>query len=724
MLEIEQTPNAAASNGYADLWIGDWQIDPQANELKQNGKILRLEPRAMQTLLCLAENAGRPVTRDALLARVWPDCIVNDDALSSAISKLRKAFSDDSKEPKFIETVPKVGYRLVAAVHKTPSSRTINLQVATQTPAPTAVAEPAAPSFKRLALVTMTLLVFLVCATFAGWRWMKSRRSNDAPVGKTAMPITSFPGIEISPAFSPGTGDRVAFSWRGKQQDNWDIYVQVVGAGNPLRLTEHPASDHNPAWSPNGRFVAFARFEKGKCEIRKVPALGGAEIKLADCEFNEVPALAWSPDGKWLAWPDRAQAEEPFRIVLFALESSQKRVLTAPPAGSLGDLDLAFAPDSQSLAFLRSPVPGVEDAWIVQLSGGEPRRVTSDNVKVHGVDWTPDGKHLVYASNRGGLFSLWRSALGGGEPQALSAGGGNADAPTVAPDGRRIAYELWQDEANIYRLDLKQPSDAQATKLLFSTRWDWNPAYSPDGARIAFVSDRLGSAEIWTADKDGGNLAQRTSFGGPLVTGPQWSPDARRIVFDARVDGNADLWLIEQDNAAPRRLTTNAAEETAPSFSRDGRWIYFGSNAGGSWQVWKMAAAGGEPIQVTQSGGLVARESADGKLLFFTRREQPGLWQLAVTGGAETQLLDNLNPVDRDNWVPAGEAIYFISRPTIETPTLTRFDFATRKATTLTKLSRFFYRSGLALAPDQTSLLFSRVDRWESDIMMMERPSP
>jgi Tol biopolymer transport system component/DNA-binding winged helix-turn-helix (wHTH) protein len=716
MLNTEQKPATTEASVPNELWIGGWRVDAQANELQQNGQVIRLEPRTMQTLLCLAENAGRLVTRDELLARAWPDCIVNDDSLSTAISKLRKAFADDSKEPKFIETVPKVGYRLIAPV----AYRAATNGAPAAAPVATALPE-AAPQPRRYWLrVSIAAFVLLGLAAFL---WQR-RAPSPLPVSKTALPITSFPGLEISPAFSPGAGDRVAFAWRGAQQNNWDIYVQVVGAGNPLRLTEHPASEHNPAWSPDGRFVAFARFEKGKCEIRKVPALGGAEVKLADCEFNEVPALAWSPDGRWLAWPDRANADEPFRIVLFELESSQKRVLTAPPVGSLGDLDLAFAPDSQSLAFLRSPVPGVEDAWIVNLSGGEPRRVTTDNVKVHGVDWTPDGRHLIYASNRGGLFSLWRSSIEGGEPQSLGVGGGNTDAPTVAPDGKRIAYELWQDEANIYRLDLKQPSDAQATKLLFSTRWDWNPAYSPDGARIAFVSDRRGSSEIWTADKDGGNLAQRTSFGGPLVTAPQWSPDGKQIVFDARVDGNADLWLLEQDNAAPRRLTTQAAEETAPSFSRDGRWIYFGSNAGGVWQVWKMPVAGGAPMQVTREGGLVARESTDGKQLYFTRREQSGLWMRPVEGGAETQLLDNLNPVDRDNWLVTAEAIYFISRPTLEAPTLTRFDLVTHKATLLTKFNRFFFRSGLALSPAQSTLLFSRIDRWESDIMMIEHRLP
>jgi Tol biopolymer transport system component/DNA-binding winged helix-turn-helix (wHTH) protein len=713
MASPEQTSIITDLNSAAEIWIGDWRIDPPANEIQQNGHVLRLEPRAMQALLCLAENAGRPVTREELLARAWADCIVNDDSLSSAISKLRKAFADDSKEPKFIETVPKVGYRLVARVeHKAKTNGAADV-MANAPQLPEATSQPG----RYWLWAGIAAFVLLVLATFI-WQ-LRARNQTPLSVSKTALPITSFPGLEISPAFSPGAGDRVAFAWRGVQQNNWDIYVQVVGAGNPLRLTEHPASEHNPAWSPDGRFVAFSRFEKGKCEIRQVPALGGAEVKLADCEFNETPALAWSPDGRWLAWPDRAQANEPFRIVLFSLETSEKRALTAPPAGSLGDLDLAFAPDSQSLAFLRSPVPGVEDAWIVNLSGGEPRRVTTDNVKVHGVDWTPDGRHLVYASNRGGLFSLWRSSIEGGEPQSLGVGGGNTDAPTVAPDGKRIAYELWQDEANIYRLDLKQPSDAQATRLLFSTRWDWNPAYSPDGARIAFVSDRRGSSEIWTADKDGGNLAQRTSFGGPLVTAPLWSPDGQQIVFDARVDGNADLWLLEQDNAAPHRLTTNAAEETAPSFSHDGRWIYFGSNSGGAWQVWKLSVAGGASVQVTHEGGLVARESADGKLLYFTRREQAGLWMMPVTGGAETQLLDNLNPVDRDNWLVTAEAIYFISRPTLEAATLTRLDLATRKATLLAKLNRFFFRSGLALSPDQSMLLFSRIDRWESDIMML-----
>lgn len=700
--------------------IGDWLIDPQANELKRHSEVIRLEPRVMQTLLCLAENAGRPVTREELLARAWPDCIVNDDSLSAAISKLRKAFADDSREPKFIETVPKVGYRLVAPVHH--AAQTDGLTLTPSIPSVELPAKPENLKHRHHWLLAAGLSLTLLVGLASIWL-MRSRDNQPAPVTKTALPVTSFPGIEINPAFAPGAGDRVAFAWSGQQQNNWDIYVQVVGTDNPLRLTEHPAIDHNPAWSPDGRFIAFLRFEQGRCEIRKVPALGGAEVKLADCQSDEISALAWSPDGRWLAWPDRSHSNEPFRIVILSLETSQKRDLTAPPAGLLGDIDVAFAPDGQSVAFLRSPVPGVQDVWIASLSGGEPRQVTNDKVKVHGMDWTPDGRYLVYSSNRGGMFSLWRSAANGGSPQWLGAGGGNTDSPTVAPDGRRIAYELWQDEANIYRLDLKanaQTRGAEAAKLIFSTRWDWNPSYSPDGSRIAFVSDRLGTSEIWTADKDGGNLAQRTSFGGPLVTAPQWSPDGTRIVFDARVDGNADIWLIERDNAQPRRLTSDAAEEIAPSFSRDERWIYFGSNADGSWQIWKLPVAGGAPIQITHNGGLVARESSDGKKLYFTRRNEPGLWQMPVIGGEEIRLFDNLSPVDRDNWIITDKAIYLIIRPTPEEPLLIRFDLASGKITRLAKPKRFFYRSGLTLSPDKTSMLFSCIDRWESDIMMIE----
>ncbi|MCP5113912.1 MAG: serine/threonine-protein kinase, partial [bacterium] len=117
-------------------------------------------------------------------------------------------------------------------------------------------------------------LVLVVIAAAAGWLWFeRSRPRAEAPL--VAVPLTSYPGNEQTPALSPD-GNQVAFSWNGAEQDNYDIYVQVVGAGEPLRLTTDPAYDWAPAWSPDGREILFYRYwREGKVAVLSTPSLKG-----------------------------------------------------------------------------------------------------------------------------------------------------------------------------------------------------------------------------------------------------------------------------------------------------------------------------------------------------------------------------------------------------------------------------------------------------------------
>lgn len=694
------------------LLIAGWRVDADANRLEKDGKEVRLEPRVMQVLLYLAENVGQAVSRDELMSKVWSDCFVGDDALNGAVSKLRKALANGEQHSKIIETIPKVGYSLIAPVEVAPKEKNgwhlkeLETQINTL---------PIKSSPFWLLGIGVFVLLFS-SLVFGWWFWSKNPISSANP---KIFPATSFQGIEVTPDFSP-SGDRVVFAWRGEKQDNWEIYVQVIGTDKPLKLTNNPAIDYIPKWSPDGRFIAFGHFSQGKCEIRQIPAFGGDDTKLTDCNYHEIPALSWSPDGKFLAFPDRKNSNEPFQITIFSLETQEKRIITNPPAGTVGDIDVTFSPDGKTLAIRRSPVLGVEDIWTVDVKSGETLQVTKDNVKNHGLDWTPDGKSLVYSSNRNGTFSLWQIDVIGGEPKWLGTTGGNADAPSVSADGKRIAFEFWQDETNIYQLNLKQTAE-KPTKLLFSSRWDWNPSFSPDGKQIVFISDRLGTSEIWTADQEGGNLMQRTSFGAPLVTSPKWSPDGNKIVFDARIDGNADIWILNKDEAKPSKLTNDSAEETSPVFSNDGKWIYFTSKKSGDLQIWKLAVEGGEAIQVTKNGALSAKESRDGKNLYFVHPSKGGLWQMNLETSEETLLFNELKPVDRDNWAISGDSIYFAHRPNSDQAVLSSYDLKTKKIETIKPLEKFFFRSGITISPDGNSLLFSRIDRWESDIMILER---
>ena len=170
--------------------------------------------------------------------------------------------------------------------------------------------------------------------------WLRSLRqpveSPQPPLRVT--PLTSYAGYESYPSFSP-SGDQVVFRWDGDNQDNFDIYVKLVGEGTPLRLTHDPAADEAPAWSPDGRQIAFMRFgsqSEGAADVMLVPPIGGPPRKLAQIDSLQIDSpgfsmgLAWSPDGKHLAVVGRDSSQAPYGIFLLSVETGKKRRLTQP----------------------------------------------------------------------------------------------------------------------------------------------------------------------------------------------------------------------------------------------------------------------------------------------------------------------------------------------------------------------------------------------------------
>ena len=168
------------------------------------------------------------------------------------------------------------------------------------------------------------------------------------------MPLTSYPGFETVPSFSPD-GNQVAFSWNGEKGDNYDIYVKLIGSGRTLRLTTDPAADRTPAWSPDGRSIAFRRTEANEdVTIYLVPALGGPEREIARLGKTSFMFIGgWSPDGRRLlvSWKDRA--DEPSRLFWVSVDNGETHRLTSPPPTTQGDWWGRISPDGRTIAFVR-----------------------------------------------------------------------------------------------------------------------------------------------------------------------------------------------------------------------------------------------------------------------------------------------------------------------------------------------------------------------------------
>jgi Tol biopolymer transport system component len=179
---------------------------------------------------------------------------------------------------------------------------------------------------------------------------------------------------------------------------------------------------------------------------------------------------------------------------------------------------------------------------------------------------------------------------------------------------------------------------------------------APNGERVAFVSNRTGSKEIWIARSDGSDQTQLTFFNGPSVGSPRWSPDGKQIAFDGYAGGSSDIYVVPADGGKPERATSDAANEIRPSWSPDGQWIYFGWDKGGKTQIWKVHPSGGEPVQVTRNGGYFAFATADGQWLYVVNG--PTISRMRPDGSEETPLRDGIAP---DHWVVGGSHVFLLT---------------------------------------------------------------
>ena len=267
------------------------------------------------------------------------------------------------------------------------------------------------------------------------------------------------------------------------------------------------------------------------------------------------------------------------------------------------------------------------------------------------------------------VFSIWR--LMGPVAQELSL---KLERETISKGGAEVIQA-----PSIWRLDLTHAEDAGARTIITAAR-DRNegPQSSPDGKKLAFMSDRSGSLEIWTSNQDGSSLVKLTNMGS--CGSPRWSPDSHWIAFDSTSTGPPAVYIVPAAGGAATALVEDASENMVPSWSNDGRWIYFASSRNGIDQVWKVPAVRGPFVQVTRNGGFAPVESYDGRTIYYakTRLENPEIWQVPVQGGAETLVSPLLRPGIWANWALTQKGILFLSNQGSESRLLEFFDFATR----------------------------------------------
>jgi serine/threonine protein kinase len=597
------------------------------------------------------------------------------------------------------------------------------------------------PLFSRTAVAIAAMVIIAIGVAAAALHYVKTSPSETV---LTPVPLTTYPGYESNASFSPD-GDQVAFSWcKYEGTPTWqseylnicNIFVKQIGVEPPFRLTQEAAKDFSPAWSPDGKWIAFLRLASPtSLALLVIPQRGGRERILQEHDLTDSgdmppgPYLAWAPDSKWLVCSTPGSPK--WFLSMIAVDSSERRVLSNPPSTALwGDTAPSISPDGRTLAFTRRTPPGqTYDIYTRRLSmqytpEAEPVKLHAQGSPVFSGSWMADGSAVVFSSNWRGRDGLWRiSATRGAMPQRLSFAPTFASEPAISRGGKRLAYTKYQEDTNIWRVEFTGRGRGVTTpsRIISSTARDADAAFSPDGTRIAFVSERSGAFELWLCDRDGLNQQQLTSHGERIdgtpryPGGPQWSPDGQNIAVAVFQPGGTKVEIIDARTGALRVV----CDGKWPSWSRDGQSLYFAS-ASYPASIWKIPSGGGRPVQLTQGpGDDMPQSSPDGKFLYFNKG-WPGplsIWRIPVDGGEETKVVEGVSTGGQ--WTIGPDGVYFFTTPDAEGRSEMRvYEFASGRIRSILTTHRPDFR--VAVSPDGRTILFAQIDELGSDLMLVE----
>jgi Tol biopolymer transport system component/DNA-binding winged helix-turn-helix (wHTH) protein len=737
-------------NGSARVRFGAYEVDLHTHELWKHGIRVKLVGQPFEILAVLIARPGQLVTREELRAELWPgDTFVDfNHGLNAAVNKLRDALCDSAEDPKYIETLPRRGYRFIAAVEKATVER-VPTEKAPQPetePKPAVlveqISEPPAqtqlvpsvpppdldqhvPQPKRWWPYLMSAVV-VVLAVWLIWDPLRSNPERDEELAsekaKVRPPVllTSLSDATSDPAFSPD-GNWVAFRRTGFVPGVSGIWVKQVGGDELTQITSN-VNDCCPVWSRDGRSVAFSRFAGAVRIIYAVPANGGELRKLYSTRVGPKHGeLDWSPDGTTIAFVAEA-SHATSAIFLLSVEDGKVLQLSTPTELE-SDWGPSFSPDGTQIAFIRTTNGKFPSSiMLTSAAGGEARRLATDPQQVDGAPaWTADGSSIIFAARDSDIDKLWRISVARGIPTQVVDAGSPAWSPAISKRGFRLAYLRMSSARSIEQIDLA-PSAHNARGLVTSVGGqNAGPQVSPDGKRLVFMSDRAGGMDIWVSERDGTNPIQLTAVG--TAGSPRWSPDGKTIAFDVGLGLDWQLpraiFVVNADGGTPRPLVQDRFNNVAPSWSRDSALIYFASDRSGSLQVWKVPSAGGAPVQVTTQGGFAVWEASD-HYIYYAKHRYPGpeLWRIPAAGGAEAPVFPGVQPVDWAAWTVVEKGIFFVANGAQGAPTLCFFDLSSLTIKPLTVLAAPPF--WLGAQPDGSSVVFDVPGSEASHIMLLE----
>jgi eukaryotic-like serine/threonine-protein kinase len=433
-------------------------------------------------------------------------------------------------------------------------------------------ARASAPAAARRLPAALPWIVAALAVLAGTLSWATARRAPAADPWHVFTPVTDMAGVETMPAMSP---DGALVAYATQAAGTWDIYAQHVAGGIPIPLATDPAREEaGPAFSPDGRSLAY-HDARGAGAIFVATAAGAAPRRLTDFGFHP----AWSPDSRQIAFSSRVVGSPYARVgesalwIVDAAGGSPRRV-----EGTGDAAHPAWSPSGARLAYWRITV-GQRDIYTIASEGGTPVAVTADTAVDWSPVWSPDGRFIYFASDRGGSMNLWRIAVdeasgtprGRAEPVTTGVQAA-ADQPAFSADGTRLVFRSSVHAAN----PIAVPFDPVTLRagmpvILGNSNTIRLPTdVSRDGRFVAYSNVGEPQEDVIVSGADGSGFRRLTSGGG-LVRGPVWAADGQSLFFHGTRQGASTIWTVGLDGGGLREaFAVPGASLCCPLVSPDG----------------------------------------------------------------------------------------------------------------------------------------------------------
>ena len=614
--------------------IGPWVLDTESNTVYRDGRVIRLEPKVVEVCACLAGRAGEVVRKEELIRAVWPDTFVTDDVLAHAISELRKALEDDTRQPRFIQTIPKRGYRMIApVVHSVPTIPGAAHAVDSAHSSPFGrwvrwVAFIIRNSWLRLAAVITTamgltlgwftflfaVLILLGAAGFGIYSLL--HRPTPTPFQKfTVMQVTN-----------SGRAARAAISPDGRYvlsvlDDNGlqSLWLRNVPTGSDAQVMPPSASQYESlAFSPDGNYIYFRKGQTtagSYYNLYRSPVLGGTPQTVVR---NIDSDIAFSPDGQRVAYVrDNDPEVEKYRILTASLEGNEEKVLLIGSFASELPQSLAWPRSDEIFYSLYSVERGIGAIDAVDVHTGKSHRFgTFNRTFPLEIRWSPDG-HTFFAkycqtganSSKGQIGFLSGTAR---EIEAITRDTNKYTTLTLSTDGRTLATVLARSYATVSILSEGGHRFGKPRPLLSqSNEFDEFSALSWSADSNLLVSSLGGLSRLGV---DGKNKTQLLADSSVSILYPSSCGTNYLVLTWARQSGT-NIWRTNADGSSPLKLTDGKLDYS-PVCSLDLKWVYYVTFPFGHISRVPLDGSGKAEAIISFPGDYSIRQ-----LKYFTRRQ-------------------------------------------------------------------------------------------------------